>query len=772
MYEPSQDDFSLWTAARDWIFTESQQQKQQQPMEPPLIKSQLKTLKYQSNFKGQGMLAYVNARAKLNAGVILLLYQKFCQFLLEQLGLDLVCQSNASISRLAFEAIWLRYAQETGPLGHAIEKISPYLESLIRPHCKGGFSYSCQDHVTRGYPLATGMENASSIWEYDLCSAYGHSGAVMTCPSGFGVVCGGGMPTRNRYNSFEYKAVMYTIYKLRYMDNKSIATVYSNFSHYGLVTIGRYPLDLVVVFEDGDIDMFNMDGHFCHGDYARPDSCPSLLRYANNLTRQECEQRTKFRDESIRRWISKVFDNGAADRIITYTVVTDCCHPEYSKSSLDRYFREMPDLRDLVQGMDHLPGLNIELANHTDTSFLAVADVEFNVTHATATTSTSTFASATANIHGNDKPHSSFGPIFDYDEISGMQTTTWHKQQMLLTSDYYAYLRCLCDQGPINTHYRYQLTVGNVEWVVYYKSNPCINHVFDWLLAKRFACAEKKTVTALFKAIINYGCGYFGLNIDKSMGKTKARIVTKLPKTFNLMTHNVEPLGCFGQFDLLLVRHATLRKSIPTCPTPLPIFVNIVEHGKLKMSRILYTLQLLLRPTSYRLLYSNVDNIIIALAADTWEGCLRAPFTKATFYQYWNRVAMVDNDANNNNNNMPSPSKPGYLKLEWNVTSSSRWKFVSPFCMYYAMVVAAALASDNDVTDNNTNTGTGSRHSVYKTSSFNNLDATAAYNMAMAILKRQSVTVSQTRRTDKLANSNTHVLEVTMRQSRVNHNKE
>lgn len=710
MYDPLEDDTGLWMAVRDWV-APSHPLCATEGWPPPDINGNIETLKRQKPFQKQTMAKYVRLRADRNVTAMAAVYYQMCMFFMRDLSVDFVTLHTASLSKLAFESIWLQYAKMAGPLGHAIEKCSPYVESLIRPHCKGGFSFSCQDELKEGAPMAQGMEPASSIKEYDLTSAYGFAGLNIDAAKGFGVSFGGGMGAHNRYSSFEFRAVMYTIHKMRRSQGLDIASVYSNFSHLGYVTVNRYPLDLVVILEDGTIEMFNMDGHFCHGDYAHP-SCPTLPRYANNMTRDECEDRSYARDGSIKRWMAKLTEQGVKVR---YTVLTDCCDPEYTKESLKSIFDRVPELGLLSEGMDRLPGLNVGKAMElSDVAFMLVANVSMS----------------NVPCEFTQRGAQSFGPFFDQLQESATQTTAWSKDRMLLTSNYCKFLRRLEAQHGM------KLNIDSIEWIIYYKKDPLLNEVFKNLLEKRVSFSGNKLKAGLIKAIVNYGCGYFGLNNKKSLYKTKARIVSRLPKAFSLARHSVEPIDGFGNRDLLLVRNSLLRKTMPACPTPLALFVAIVEHGKMMMANILSVLQTHLRPTAFRLLYSNVDNIIVALASDTWDGCIKPDSSRDRFYADWSKICMPEAAAAD-----AAPSQPGKLKLEWSIGPGTDWRFVSPFCMYYAIL-----------------TSPDAQQSMHKTSAFTNLRSKEAYDVALSILHKQHTVVPQKRRRDKLVDTSMHTV--------------
>ena len=365
---------------------------------------------------------------------------------------------------------------------------------------------------------------------------------------------------------------------------------------------------------------------------------------------------------------------------VSYTAITDCCHLEYNRIFLKHAFATIPELNKLVAGMDRLNG-NLDCIDTEKFTFLAIVEGECL-----------------------QKPRGEMGPIFTGDT----KNPTRLDGKMLLTSDYYDYLQ--------------PFRVDRVEWIVYYKRCRDLPRVFAKLLQQRQDMAEFKSKAGIVKSIINYACGYFGLNSDKTC-KTTARISHRLPKRYNIHIHEVQAVDYFhNNIELSLVK--TLGKPAAKrymCTTPFTLFVGIVEYGKLRLNQALQCLQNHLRPTSMRLLYSNVDNLIIALSTSTFEEALQD--AGEDFQREWSQLYGPD---------------PGQLKLEWELLQDTEWKFISPAKMYYSVI---ALKQE----------GT----SYHKTCSFKGLGSLDSYNVAKKLLDKQSVQVEQVRRIDKLAGTET-----------------
>jgi hypothetical protein len=169
------------------------------------------------------------------------------------------------------------------------------------------------------------------------------------------------------------------------------------------------------------------------------------------------------------------------------------------------------------------------------------------------------------------------------------------------------------------------------------------------------------------------------------------------------------------------IKH-TFKKSkqILNMPySPIPIFVMIIEFGKLRMSQILCFFDKFLIASRYQHLYSNIDNVVFALSTDTID--------EAVDPQYWLQYQKEKS-------NFFISTLPGHLKHEWIISKNEQWKFVSPKTMNYAV-----LAQD-------------SNQSVFKNSAINGISPDESYHTALSMLHNKMIKINQTRRVNKLLN--------------------
>jgi len=160
--------------------------------------------------------------------------------------------------------------------------------------------------------------------------------------------------------------------------------------------------------------------------------------------------------------------------------------------------------------------------------------------------------------------------------------------------------------------------------------------------------------------------------------------------------------------------------------TAIPIFCCIVEFGKLRMSQILCLFQTFLSPLRYRHLYTNVDNVLIALSTPSLEA---AVFPQQLEMFQKEKIDFFQFDT------------PGHLKEEFKIEAYQNWKFVSAAIMNYVII------SDNIF--------------VQKNSSLNNMSVEQAYGASLALLNREKIVINQTRRVNKIANKDVEMIAIT-----------
>ena len=690
----------------------------------------------------------------------------FGSFLLKTFGHEIQGQNHyPSASYLGFQCVWTAYAKTAGPFAHSLEKSKAFYEDLIREVSKGGFMFSIEDVLCQGKPLwsslsATEQESnsfvAQSIAEMDLISAYGYSASLAYMPSGF---CTGfkravnvddqqnqqycdRLDSKARHRSFEFRAVYKTLLGL-VNQGVAIRTVYSNFSPYGIFCLGPYPIDLAVISQTGQLFLFQMDGAWCHGCL----SCPPLSRYLNRQTHAQVREMTDKRNHMTQNWIDQINAAAAAQAMsawthtpmITYTIIQDCHTPGFSPGALEMSFQNEPVLKKLIEGY----------AITDQCGSAPTLDGLKKCLHSFGTNNSYTFIAFASVSITNVQSSYNEGPVIVYEPRKDKYTkqSLASSGYIVLTRDYYNWLNKTF--GP---HFK----INSIEWILFYSAEPALNHIYSRLTHLR-STTDSIVLVSFLKRMINLSCGFFGVR-SLEQDKTHYRLVNSLPHNYVFYRHYPDmnytmDLGESSYFVLATKSWPKLFKTRKATQSALPMFLTVVEYGKLRLVEILHFIQAHVKPMHFRLLYSNIDNIIFGLAnADTLEDAIQPslwPLFCQNKHEFLAPTTITTTAAAVTTTTIPSTGvaikPPGMAEYKWIRNGQCEWKFVTMRTQHYCVVVAQ--------TDT-----VGGGH-LHKTSGWTGLSSLEAYQAASNILQGQKTIITQTRRINKKSNMDIQTLE-------------
>jgi len=655
------------------------------------VKSCVKDLRHQPP-----MLTLCKKRGKIITPHLLEKWAYVGSFFMQYFDFDIFSINSISLSKLAYESIWTKYTRMGGSFHHGLEKLKIAYEKTLRKHSHGGFSFSAKDELKMGDPIyKTHGEPAQTLIELDLISSYGYAGSHISVPKGF---CTGFIDAGNgnlvctepfqRQQSFEYMAVFYTLWCCT-QKNIAIKTVYSNFHQTGIFNIGNYPVDLVIVTNNGSILMYQFDGSYAHG---CKQGCQTLLSYVGGKCKLELEKKTSERDDFILNWAQKV--NSIRPFFVQYFVKTDCHDLDYKKDSLQTAFCTIPMLNNLIRGTfsQKLITLNDVLNCSDELMYMMIAE----------------------GTMPNESPP---------EALLVLQEKKWSRsaftrpgEPIMFTKDYADWLM---------QSFNFKFT--KIHQVFFYKKCKLLNSIFKDLTLLRMTPNLPSSTKQLIKKVINYTAGYFGLNQN---GKTMTRykIISDVSRRrFQIDNQTLDPIEGSFEHDFYIktvYKPASLQHKMSS--TAIPIFCCIVEFGKLRMSQILCLFQTCLSPLRYRHLYTNVDNVLIALSTPSLEA---AVFPQQLEMFQKEKIDFFQFDT------------PGHLKEEFKIEAYQNWKFVSAAIMNYVII------SDNIF--------------VQKNSSLNNMSVEQAYGASLALLNREKIVINQTRRVNKIANKDVEMIAIT-----------
>jgi hypothetical protein len=729
--------------------------------------------------------SYCKQRGFLFARTVHRRWVAFGRFLLEAFGYEIHGQiSPPSASYLAFQCVWTRYARTAGPLVQAPERCKPYHEDLLRERSRGGFMFSGETAIGQGEPLFPHTDPhchsaaARSLVEYDLISAYGYAAAKSRIPSGF---CTGferttppssvpqdvssleRLDVRARHKSFEFRAVFKAIESFVRRSNVPARSLYHNYSPLGIFTLGMYNLDLAIVTETGQILLVNMDGMFAHS----CDTCPSppppskRQRFVNGQTREEVRAKSEQRDADIRAWVDSINAGFAAlgrgPETVSYAVIHDCHTPGYTTRELEQSFATNPELRELVRGYRVTVECGSSLSlrqfrelvssrRENDDSFTFIAKAEVSIVPPPW---------LAGNNEANDRDGClSLGPLIVYcnkdkdekDDLSvgdafrpgrpksnryARQALAW-RGTVVLTRDYYRWLELT---------YGDRFSVGRLDWVLFYKTEPAVNAIYRELIDLRSTTPDPVLVTFI-KRIVNLSAGFFGVR-SSQRNKTLYRLVNKMPANFSFLRHTWDTKNhvLLGDASYHLFETSPLPKPVhkrQPAKSAVALFLAIVEYGKLRLVEIFHFFREHLSPGHCKLYYCNVDNAIVGLSADSLDQTVaperwasyRAQKSSFIYEESENETTGRDREAAE----APKTRTAGLAELEWKrFGPDCDWKFITLRIQHYCLKVPAQPHQD-----------------LHKTSGWSDVSNEQAFDWAQELFRGAKVDVIQKRRVSKM----------------------
>jgi hypothetical protein len=268
--------------------------------------------------------------------------------------------------------------------------------------------------------------------------------------------------------------------------------------------------------------------------------------------------------------------------------------------------------------------------------------------------------------------------------------------------------------------------VTTIEQVLFYKNCTVLPEIYRELVIERAAPTTSASRKDLLKKVVNFSCGFFGFNPENA-GKSSYRLVADTSKTPNPAKCEITSAGFVGNEEFYLLK---VLKNPPKdkenqqkkSPGPLPLFFSIVEFGKMRIAQILHFFETFTLPNAYRHLYSNVDNVVIALST---PGLVHA-IPPHLFERFMAEV-----------NNYFQPGQPGHLKKEWINKLEDEWKFVSHMVQNWAVITNRE--------DKNRN----------KNSALSKVTSSQSYQISCDVLDKKITKIQQNRRSNKMLNTET-----------------
>lgn len=581
------------------------------------------------------------------------LWDTFGKNCLKDFGHDLHSTWCANLAKLCYSVVQSRLLSTCGLLDQGPEILKPFYGKLLREYSRGGFIYSCQEKISAGDEMVgSGGRFVKSILELDVNTSYGFCCSEAAIPGGFcvGFVAPDTAPQqdflfkcdRQRWMSEEFMATYVTLLRLsRKIPNRRIRSVYSNYSRRGLFYIGKFYVDLAVVFDNGTLGLCNFDPQYTHS----CDLCPPLERYMNGQSHEELRAKAVRRDNAILAWIAITGTRA------TYQVVSSCHDLLYSPQELKRLFREETELshlnhlHPLQKALTPAKMLDWLLEHRNDPKLCFLAWMTGGLSPALAERYSAFVVTPSERNPGGQSILAATG-----------------ETPVVLTKDHFNYL--VDNFGFLPDH---------IKAVLFFKPDTLVNRVYREVTDLRFLSSDPLQ-TSFLKKVLNLSIGYFGLNENKRA--PNHLLLNGVPRRFEDTIQHIAPhleAGAGEATGSLLVYSSNKRAAGRTSsrpPNALAAYVAVVERGKLRLIELLNFFQKHLPPNSFRLAYSNTDGVHLVFSEEDYDS-LVAETARPQFEQ--DKSLLVSED-----------KVPGRFKLEWHVKND--FSYVSPQIFQYAVI--------------------------------------------------------------------------------------
>jgi len=241
----------------------------------------------------------------------------------------------------------------------------------------------------------------------------------------------------------------------------------------------------------------------------------------------------------------------------------------------------------------------------------------------------------------------------------------------------------------IRDYFRYLVShrgfvVTDLEAVLFFKTEPIFNQIFRELIERRRSSQDFKEKNWI-KRLVNLSCGFFGFQENGRSGFRHFSIRSRIPRTFNVSRHQIDfrqGAVCLDSTQYYVVslgrRPRRRRRRCGPSNNALALFFTVVEMGKLRLVQALQFFSRHLPPASWSLLYSNVDNLIIALegAGNLEEAVFLAAGSDGLARYLAEKPLYLAASS--------QEAEPGQLRLEW-LCNSPSWRFITLGIMHYVL---------------------------------------------------------------------------------------
>ena len=666
--------------------------------DPPVLSNNIKSLHNQPpQPNGFSTKSYVVRRGIEYSDQLFLAWQSFGQNFMSNFQFDIFSLPFISLPTLSYTAIWSSYTKKGSTFHHGVEKTKPFDQNLLRQHCKGGFSYSRQLRREENEKLKDNEEQVcKNIQSYDVRSCYGYSASELSSIKGFQysfkLTDNDKLVRCDFVSRFKTFEFLAVFFTLHYVETVLKISIRTVYSNFS--QNGIFWIGSYPV----DLAVVTNEGKLLlwnfDGIYFHGCSktCPDLPSYVHNKSKETLRLETEKRDNFIQRWIHTRNQNMSN----TFFLNDYCTYKVISDCHHPMYQKN-----NLLKVYRETPKLLPLISDYIEKKVIDYNDVIYSNENVTFLALIEGFC-PTPDMH----------PLL----VRHSETRIWSRsnstlqEKVLLSRDHLNWLR---------KEFNFQVTKIHKVW--FYKKCPLFNSIFKDLIVQRASCTSPSQ-NHFYKSVVNMCTGYLGKNELKSQTFSTIRLVTHLSKTAETYDTEIIQAGWVENTEFLIVKkHFVKSKIIANRNACLPLYCFVTDFGRMRLSQCFCFFEMCLESDKYLFVYSHIDNLTLILSTESLEEAVKTVM-KSKFIQQQSHYF--------------GPS-PGQLKKEFEFLSGDGWRYVTAKTQNYAVL---ALDAEKN---------------LHKNNGLNNISSDFSYQAALKILKKQKVSIVQTRRVDKMCNTDT-----------------
>ena len=275
--------------------------------------------------------------------------REYFQFMDFYLDTETISNKSISQSTITFESILNKIARN--PLFIGLETPSFGMTKLLTKYNMHQLLFCNLPFAKKGETMAPDKSEILGYLEMDMSMAYSHNLAMEKMPIGMPQIfsSSGGKSTlvrsgRKPFSYGEFNLVYYIINQMTKNPDIEIKKVYHRYSPNGNLHVGKYSLDLLIVYEEHLVNGIKYAAYQFHHAYTHTcPKCKYLKRYTKGLSRDVLEKQSNSIDDFWRVFCKR--------RLGSELMIIWHCHEMHI---FNRYFENIGELARSCNFLSHL----------------------------------------------------------------------------------------------------------------------------------------------------------------------------------------------------------------------------------------------------------------------------------------------------------------------------------------------------------------------------------------------------------------------------------